>query len=275
MQEYWHKTRFSEKMDTIGFHLGILCLSLGFFLLLWGWRISAFCAGFSLYVMILLLRRKTRDDRLLRKEKKLRARIGGELTLERLLLSPARQAHFEIAMLLSLEKPLELLRAGEDGMLCRMENEKIIIAFAQIPAACSLGAEKVLSIQRIAKARQARRCLLCVPCKISPEAQHQAAGEIPVSFLSREEMIALFGASNPATDEQLAALGKCRKNHPPARKWLRLIFDPRRAPRYALYGVLLLSMYLLTNLPYYIIPGLTCAFLAAFCRCFSEGEKSI
>jgi len=51
------------------------------------------------------------------------------------------------------------------------------------------------------------------------EAQHQAAGEIPVSFLSREEMIALFGAANPATDAQLVALGKRRKDHPPLKKW--------------------------------------------------------
>jgi len=273
MQEYLFKTRFGEKMDTMGFHLGMLALSMGFFLFLWGTRLSALLAGFSLYLMILLIRRKTRDDRLLRKEKKLRARIGGELALERLLLSPARQAHFEIAMLLSLEKPLELLRSGEDGVLCRRGDEKLLISFAQIPAPCHLGAEKVLSIQRFAKSQQASRAILCLPCKISPEAQHQAAGEIPVSFLSREEMIALFGAANPATDAQLVALGKRRKDHPPLKKWLPLIMDSRRAPRYALYSLLLLSMYLFTHLPYYIVPGLTCAFLAAFCRCFS-GRKT-
>ncbi|MBE5770002.1 MAG: hypothetical protein E7336_01370 [Clostridiales bacterium] len=275
MQEYLHKTRLSEKMDTLGFHLLALLLSLGFFLLLWGLRLSALSAGFSLYILILLLRRKTRDGRLIRKEKKLRARIGGELALERLLLSPADQAHFEIAMLISLQKPLQLLRSGNEGMLCSQDEEKFFIVFAQLPLSSSLGAEKVLSVQRAAKARGAARALLCAPCKISPEARTQAAGEIPVSFMERDEMIALFGAANPATDGQLVQLGKRRKNHPPARKWLRLIFDPRRAPRYALYSGLLLSMYLLTRLPYYIAPGLICAFLAAFCRCFSKGEKSI
>lgn len=272
MQEYLHKTRLSEKMDTLGFHLLTLMLSLAFFLLLWGLRPSALSAGFSLYILILLLRRKTREGRLIRKEKKLRARIGGELALERLLLSPADQAHFEIAMLLSLQRPLQLLRSGSEGMLCALDAEKIFIVFAQLPLSSSLGAEKVLSVQRAAKARGAARALLCAPCKISPEARTQAAGEIPVAFMERDEMIALFGAANPATDAQLVQLGKRRRNHPPIRKWLPLIFDPHRAPRYALYGGLLLSMYLLTRLPYYIAPGLICTFLAAFCRCFS-GRK--
>ena len=270
MQEYGVKTKFGEKMDALGFHLGTIVISIGFFLLLWGGRSSVLPAGFSLYLLVLLIRRKTRDDRLMRKEKKLRARIGGELALERLLLSPARQAHFEMAMLLSLEKPLALLRSGDDGTLCLLNNEKILITFAQIPAVCHLGAEKVLSVQRSAKAQQARRVLLCVPCKISPEAQNQAAGDIPVSFISREELIALLGASNPATDEQLVALGKRRKDHPPLKKWLPLMLDPRRAPRYALYSLLLLSMYLFTHLPYYIAPGIACALLAAFCRCFAK-----
>ena len=41
MQEYLHKTRLSEKMDTLGFHLLALLLSLGFFLLLW-WKLAEF-----------------------------------------------------------------------------------------------------------------------------------------------------------------------------------------------------------------------------------------
>ena len=220
--------------------------------------------------MLLLLRRKTRDDRLMRKEKKLRARIGGELALERLLLSPADQAHFEMAMLLSLQRPLQLIRSGQEGMLCSEENEKRLIVFAQLPLSASLSAEKVLAVQRAAKARKASQVLLCTPCKISPEARAQAAGEIAVSFLEREELIALFGAANPATDAQLVALGKRRKDHPPAKKWLALILDPRRAPRYALYSLLLLSMYLFTQLPYYALPGIACALLAAFCRCHSQ-----
>ena len=275
MQEDLQKTRFGEKMDTIGFHLGALFLSLGFFLLLWGTRPSALSAGLALYFMILLLRRKTRDDRLMRKEKKLRARIGGELALERLLLSPADQAHFEISMLLSLQTPLELLRSGQDGMLCTRENEKLLIAFAQLPSSGTLGAEKVLSVQRAARARQAERALLCVPCNISTDARMQAAGEIPVDFMEREKLIALFGAANPATDAQLVALGKRRRYHPPVKKWLPLILDPRRAPRYALYSLLLLSMYLFTHLPYYIAPGIICALLAAGCRCFARGKKYI
>ena len=38
-------------------------------------------------------------------------------------------------------------------------------------------------------------------------AAEQAQAQPPVSFLSREEMIALFGRFNPATDAQLVELG--------------------------------------------------------------------
>ncbi len=270
MQEYLHSTKISQWMDALGFHLLSLFLSLGFFFFLWGTRASALSAGLALYLMILLLRRKTRDDRLRRKEKRLRARIGGELALERLLLAPAAQAHFETAMLLSLRSPMCLVRSGSEGILCTRGEETLLIAFAQLPMAASLGAERVLSVQRAASLSGAGRALLCAPCGISPAARSQAEGEIPVTLLERGALIALFGQASPATDAQLIALGKRRRARPPARKWLATILDRRRAPRYALYSLLLLSMYLISRLPYYIAPGIACALLAAACRCFAQ-----
>ena len=38
-------------------------------------------------------------------------------------------------------------------------------------------------------------------------------------------------------------------------------------------SLLLLSMYLFTHLPYYVAPGIACALLAAFCRCYSSQRK--
>ena len=274
MQEYLQHSRLGEAMDTLGFRILALALSMGWFILLWGLRLPALLAGAALFILVLLIEKKTRDGRLLRREKRLRARIGGELALERLLLALPDRAHFETAMLLSLRQPLTLLRAGDEGMLCSIRGETLLLSFAQVPLSAKIGAGEVLALQRAAKSQQAARAVLCAPCPIAPEAREQARGEIPVSFLSRDTLIDLFGQVNPATDAQLVALGR-RRSPIPARRWLRLILDRRRAPRYALYGGLLLGMYLLTHLFYYALPGLVCLGLAAACRCVKQEKEKL
>lgn len=275
MQEYLQHTRLGEAMDALGFRLLALALSMGWFILLWGLRLPALLAGAALFILVLLIEKKTRDERLLRREKKLRARIGGELALERLLLTLPDRAHFETAMLLSLRHPLTLLRAGDEGMLCSIRGETLLLSFVQAPLSAKIGAGEVLALQRAAKSQQAVRAVLCAPCPVAPEAREQAGGEIPVSFLSRDTLIDLFGQANPATDAQLVALGRRRRSPVPARRWLKLILDRRRAPRYALYGGLLLGMYLLTHLFYYALPGLICLGLAAACRCVQQEKEKL
>lgn len=273
MQEYLQRTRLGEWLDRLGFRLLMLAGSLGWFILLWGLRLPALAAGIALFLLILLLEKKTRDGRLLRREKRLRMLIGGELALERMILESSAKAHFEMAMLLSLQRPITLLRSGENGMICSRQGEIMLISFLQLPPSAALNAAQVLSFQREAKAQRATRALLCVPCAIGPDAQAQAKGEIPVSFLSRETLIRLIGTANPATDDQLVSLGKRKRAHAPPRRWLQWILHRRRGPRYGLYGGILLIMYLLTRLFYYAIPGLLCVGLAAACRCVKSPEE--
>ncbi len=101
----------------------------------------------------------------------------------------------------------------------------------------------MLQMQRTAKARGVRRCILCAPCAISREARSQAeSGEIAVSFLPREELTALLGQSNPVSDAQPVALGQRRKKKNP------MILNRQRARHYAAYGALLLGLYTLSGL---------------------------
>ena len=269
MQEYLHHSRLGSILDGFGFHFLALSVSFLWFLLLWGLRLSSVFAGLSLYLMILLLRRKARDDRLARREKQMRAAIGGELALERLLLTQKERAHFETAMLLSLGHPLTLLQTGEEGVLCDLKGKKVLIAFLQRHASAMAEADQVLALQRAVRALGADRGLLCVPCGVSPKAREQAQAQPPVSFLSREEMIALFGRVNPATDDQLVALGR-RKKAPKPVRWVRLILDRRRAKRYACYDALLLLMHRFTGFFFYAPAGLLCLGLASACRCVKE-----
>ena len=261
-------------MDRVGFHIFALFSSFLWFVLLWGLRLSSVTAGLALYFLILLLRRKIRDDRLVRKEKRLRVAIGGELALERLVLSEKERAHFETAMLLSMRYPLTLLQTGEEGTLCDRRGQKLLITFIQMPASASVGAAQVLDMQRAVRLHQADRGLLCVPCCISGEARVQAKNQPEISFLSREQLISLFGQANPATDEQLVALGRRKKAQTPVRI-LRVVLDRGRARRYACYGILLLLMYQFAPLLSYAAAGLVCVFLAAACRCVRENDSAL
>lgn len=275
MQEYLHKSRFSGIVDTIGLHGLMLLLALGWFLLLWGLCLPSLLAGLALYLMGALFLRKARDGRLIRKERQLRLRIGGEMALERLLTVLPSRAHFEITMLLSLKHPLTMLRTGDNGILCSLKGEQILISFLQSPFSGQVSADDVLRLQRQARAMRAKRAVLCAPCPIAAAAREQAAGDIPVSFLSRDTLIHLLGSANPATDAQLVALGRRRRSRIPRRQWLRAILDPRKAPRYALYGGLLLGLYLITKLFYYALTGLICLGLAAACRCRRAEKESL
>lgn len=272
MQEFLQESRFRSLMDDLGFRCLTAALCTGWFILLWGATAPALLSGAALTELVFLLRRKTRDGRLKRKEEKLRRRIGGEMALEQLLMQEPRRAHFETAVLLSQRCPLTLLQSGSDGVLCRLRQEKVLVSFCPLPAFDAVGPREVMALQRAARERGAVRGILCVPCRITPEAQQQAGGEIPVSFLSRETLLSLFGSASPATDEQLVALGKRRRRRPPV-QWLSMIFHPRRAARYAGYGGLLIGMYLLTGLLYYAVPGLICLALAAACQCAKRKEE--
>ena len=274
MQEYLHHSRLGSKIDALGFHLFAFAFSFLWFILLWGLRFTSLAAGLALYGLIAALRKKVRDDHVARKEKELRCAIGGELALERLSLSLKERAHFETAMLLSLRHPLVLLESGEDGTLCDRRGEKILVSFVQLPPSSSVGAEQVLSFQRTIRTNGAERGLLCVPCGIQSAAREQAQNDPPVSFLSREQLIPLFGRVNPVTDEQLVALGKRKKFRQPLRIF-HIVFNRSRARRYACYGCLLLLMYQFAPLFYYAAAGLACVFLAAFSRAARENRDSL
>lgn len=271
MQEYLWKNSFREKMDALGFHFLLLTLCCGWFLLLWGVGLPSFLAGGCLYVLGLLLRHETRDHRLARKEKKLRQRIGGQLKLQQLLFQPPREAHFEAAMLISVAENLTLVRMLAKGVFCKKGEKTLLVSFMQLPSGEKLSGRDVLLLQQAAKKEKAEEVWLCVPCGISEEAHQQAEEEMPVRFIGRDRLIALFGAVSPVTDSQLVAIGKKRKKHLSLRYILHIIFQPEKARRYALYGGMLLLLYALTGLFYYAIPGLICVFFAAFSRCVKSG----
>ena len=269
MQEYLLKNSFREKMDTFGYYLLVLLLCCGWFLLMWGVRLQALIAGLGLWGLCLMLRHKTRDHRLARKEQKLRRRIGGELLLEKLLFSTPEKAHFEAALHLSLAENLMLERMTRHGVLCKKGKEALLLSFFQSPPTETLSARDVLLLQQAALQEEAHALWLFVPCTIGNDARTQGEKKLPVRFVGREQLIQLLGNAAPATDSQLVELGREKQKHIPVKNILRIIFQPHKARRYALYGLLLLFLYTLTGLPYYAVPGMICVSLAAVSRCYN------
>ena len=99
-----------------------MALGIGWFVFLWGLNLPALLAGIALGTLLLLLRRLYRQTTLVRRETALRCRIGGELLLEKMLLSEAKEAHFQAALLLEEKWPLRMQRITADGALCRQEK---------------------------------------------------------------------------------------------------------------------------------------------------------
>lgn len=267
MEQYLRRTKLGGLLDAAGRRALLLALSLGWFIALWGVRLQALTAGAALFVLLMILLRKTRAGRLKRREERLRARIGGELAIERLLLTKPERAHFEIALHLSEQYPLILRRAGEDGVLCALRGEHLLVALMQKHASSTVSVGDMLAFQRAALALNAQKGVLCAPCAVDAAAREQALNAPRVTIFDRAYLMDLLGARSPATDEQLRALGQRRRARAGAKQWLLHILDRRRAPRYFLYGALLLIMYLLTGQKFYPLPAGLCLTLFTACRC--------
>jgi len=272
MDRYLRRTPVSVLFDRIGLKALIFGASSLFFILLWGARPSAFAAGFALALLALTLLKKGEARRLKRREKKLREELGGELTLERLLLTPQKRAHFETVLLLSSAYDITLENTLESGVLCQIRGEKVLVALLQKHRSLSCGAQDVLEFQRRVKEEGAIRGVLCLACGADENARTQAARKPNITLFSRRTLACLAGAANPATDEQLISLGREKRERAPSYMFLRRVLARSRAPRYALYGSLLLLLYVLTGLPYYPVPGVLLVLLAAFSRA-RPGDK--
>ena len=122
METGFKRNLLAELLDSVGRGVLLMALGIGWFVFLWGLNLPALLAGIALGTLLLLLRRLYRQTTLVRRETALRCRIGGELLLEKMLLSEAKEAHFQAALLLEEKWPLRMQRITADGALCGQEK---------------------------------------------------------------------------------------------------------------------------------------------------------
>ena len=268
MQEYLTRTRLGTAMDHLGSTAALLVVSLCFYVYLWGARLSAILAGTATFLLLVIVRERTRRQRLKHRETLLRRRIGGELKLEQWLVMQPRRANLEAALLLSQLHDMELERALEEGVVCKLKKtqEQLLIACVQLHAQEKLTARDVAAVQRACLREKAARGVLCGAGGTEAAAQMQAKTEPRITLIGREKMIALAGAAWPATDEQLVELGKRKRVHPRGQEIRRTALQPERAQRYLFYGLLLCLLYFLLGSWFYLLPGCLCFVMTALCR---------
>ena len=275
MEQYLRRNRLSEALDALGMGALLYLLAAGWFIWLWGLNLPSLLAGAALGTLFWLARSQWRRRTVHRRERALRSRLGGEMLLETMLLSEAKEAHFHAAVLLAEKWPIRMLSVKEEGVLCRQGEETLLIQCIRMPADGELSAGDLLSAQRAVKRLQADKAVLCVLGKVSPKIAARAEeASVPLRIIRRDTLLTLAGQYAPATDEQLIELGKRRK---PAEHghMLRLIFRPDKARRYHLYGMGMLIIYVLTGSRLYAVPGMACLTMAVMCRIRPQSRETL
>lgn len=275
MEVNWRRSPLAEMLDRLGRGVLMLALGIGWFTWLWGLNWLSMLAGVALGILLLLLRHCYRQMTLTRREKALRARIGGALYLEETLLCEAREAHERAARLLMKRWPLTLVEVTADGALCRQETELLLIQCLRMTAQSELSVSQLVDAYRAMRRQQANRAVVCVLGKTSARVAAQAEEmPVPVSIVRRETMLTLAGKCFPATNEQLVRLGERKRRVQQRGSLLRIMTQREKARRYWGYGVFLLAMYVISGSTWYALPGVICLTLVVVCRSgHAEGEK--
>ena len=173
METGFGRNLLAELLDSVGRGVLLMALGIGWFVFLWGLNLPALLAGIALGTLLLLLRRLYRQTTLVRRETALRCRIGGELLLEKMLLSEAKEAHFQAALLLEEKWPLRMQRITADGALCGQEKpsggaETLLVQCVRMPSEGELSIGQLVEAHRAMQRQQANRVILCVLGKTPP-----------------------------------------------------------------------------------------------------------
>lgn len=267
MERYLSRMPQAGWLDALGARAAILLGCEGWFFLWWGVSLPSMAAGLALTALICLALRLWKKRSVARREQALRERIGGEMALETLLLTPAKKAHFQAALLVSMKWPVVLECTAEDGVICRYGGEKLLVACVATPPGEPVGADVLLNMQRACRRQQVDRGVLCLTGKCSAGAKKYAEERIfPLRLIEREELIGLAGHAWPATDEQLVALGRRRKKGFPLPELLERMLRREKAAKYLLYGTGLTVAGVLFGGWWYLVPGGVCVLLGLLCR---------
>ena len=261
-------TRLAGRLDRFGLYLLVFTLCFGWFYALWGHVLPALYAGLALAMLILHTVRLGEKRTLAHRESTLRHRIGGEMAVDSLLLQPSASAASNTAAWLSQAITLTDFEAKAHGILANHASAgRVFITCLQKHASAPAACDDVLSCVRHARRETADLCVVCCTGHFTREAIALAESLIPrTRLLGRDGLISMAGVIAPATDEQLCALGKRRRQKFRRELLTARILEPKKKRKYLFYGLGLSLMYLLLRQAIYAIPALVCLLLFGLCR---------
>lgn len=267
MQKYKPRTPLASVSDRV-LRVMITCgLGIGWFVYLWGMRLTALTAGVAFGGLLWLCARQFGKKSMLRREKQMRRIIGGELALGRLLLMPPRHAAFQAALWIAPRAPVQMQWALEWGVTGTLEDRPVLIKLIAQHESVPVTVQQVVEAAREMRAQKAESLILCLTAPAMPEALAYAAGfDPPIRVIDRQEMIDLAGLCSPATDEDLSRLGKRKKARASPKDWADLVLAPSRARRYFWYGMGMSALALVTGQRFYPVPAAVCLLLFAACK---------
>ncbi len=260
-------TRLAERIDRFGLYALVLLISCGWFYLLWGAILPSLSAGVALALLVLQTVRLGEKRTLARRETALRRRIGGEMAVDSLLLQSPANAVSNAAAWLSQALTLTDFATKEHGMIAQHTQGAVWIECLQRHASAPADCDEILATVRNAREENADICIVCSTSDFTSQASALAEDLTPrTRLLGRAGLIGMAGLAAPATNEQLQTLGKRRKQKFRKELLKARILDPTKKRRYAIYGIGLSLLYVLTKQILYAIPALVCLLLFAFCR---------
>ena len=260
-------TRLAGRIDRLGLCLLLLLVSFAWFYFSFAAVIPAALSAAAMTVLILQTIRLGEKRTLFKRERELRERIGGEMAVDSLLLQTPVSAASNVAAWLTQTLSLSNFVPKEDGVLAQYEKESVFIACVQRHASAATGCDATLAAIRSARRENADICIACSTSDFSQEAVLLVEDLSPKTrLLGRSGLIHMAGMTAPATDEQLRALGKRRRQKFKRSLFQARILDPAKKRRYLFYGAGLSLMYLLTRQLIHLIPALVCLILVALCQ---------
>ena len=260
-------TRLAGRIDRLGLCLLLLLISFAWFFFSFRAVVPAALSAVAMTVIFLQTIRLGEKRTLSRREKALRERIGGEMAVDSLLLQTPVSAASNAAAWLTQALSLSNFTPKEDGVLALYEKESVFIACIQQHASTATSYDATLACIRRARRENADICIVCSTSDFSQEAVLLVEDLSPKTrLLGRPGLIHMAGKTAPATDEQLRALGKRRRQKFKRSLFQARILDPAKKRRYLFYGAGLSLMYLLTHQLIHLIPALVCLILVALCQ---------
>lgn len=262
MEKYRQKTALASASD----HFLRMLLAIGagvlWFVWLWGLSLAALAAGIALGGLFWLCLRQLGKKQVRKREKEMRCILGGEMALDKLLMLPDRHAAFQAALWISPKAPVEMQRTVDHGVTGTLRGDPVLVWLIARHKSTEIGVQDVLEAVRAAKSHNAFRLFLCVTAPVSKSArQYAEEADLGVRIVSREELVILAGACNPATDEDLLKLKPRKRAKRSLHQWAAIVLSPARSKRYLWYGLGLAGLALVTRQPFYPIPAAVCLLL--------------